>query len=124
LTGAQLALFRQSKSLFRLVLRVFCMAPFSAEVSLSLVIAGRVLRCAKSGPGYAHLAEPQAIAAGTLADLVMTVDGRESVWRVNLWRGATADDTRVFFRTISRPNIADFTAKVPRAETGNSGQNS
>jgi hypothetical protein len=73
---------------------------YSAEVSLSLVISGRVIRCAKCGPGYAHLAEPETIAAGTLADLVQTIDCRESVWRVNLWRGATADSPRVEFRVL------------------------
>jgi hypothetical protein len=77
------------------------MTAYSADVSLSLRVAGRVIRCAKCGPGYAHLAAPETIAAGTLADLVMGVDGRESVWRVNLWRGATADSPRVDFRVVN-----------------------
>jgi hypothetical protein len=73
---------------------------YSAEVTLKLIISGRSIDCARCGPGYTELRHPEAIAAGTQGALAMTVDGKPTTWHVDLYRGATYDNPKVFFRSV------------------------
>jgi hypothetical protein len=71
---------------------------YSATVDLRLRVNGRILDVGQVGHKFLILAEPCEVPPGTEADLIVTVDGKETVQRVELHEGITRHSNLVSFR--------------------------
>ncbi|HUE70155.1 MAG TPA: hypothetical protein VMP01_04630 [Pirellulaceae bacterium] len=70
----------------------------SATVDLRLRVNGRILDVGQVGHKFLILAEPCELPPGTEGELIVTVDGKETVQRVILHDGARSDSAMVGFR--------------------------
>lgn len=75
---------------------------FSAEVRLELLIDGRTISLAKTGPGYAVLSKREEIPAGD-AVLLMHIDGREHRWEIVLDNAVLPFDEEFSYRVKKYP---------------------
>jgi hypothetical protein len=78
-------------------------AQFSADIRLDLLVDGQKIPLAKVGPNYAVLQGPVEIPAGSIALLVMTVDGREHRWEIVLENGIVPFDETFGYRVTRYP---------------------
>ena len=71
---------------------------YSATVDLRLRINGRILDVGQVGHKFLILAESYEVPPGTEGELIVIVDGEESVHRVNLPEGIKSYSQLVSFR--------------------------
>jgi hypothetical protein len=70
---------------------------YSAQVEIYLVVGDQKLDVAQVGPGWFILQEPNALPPETEAELVITVDGRETRRHVFIHDGALVDAKEVAY---------------------------
>lgn len=71
---------------------------YSATVDLRLRVNGRILDVGQVGHKFLILAEASEVPPGTEAELVITVDGKESVRRVVLQEGIASHSNVIRFQ--------------------------
>jgi len=85
----------------------------SAEVRITLSVGDRVFRAAQLGPDFVVLRTPVDHPPAT-AEVVLTIDGSESRWRVHLPGGIRADRRK----TRTEPVDADGDSACPEPRDG------
>lgn len=76
---------------------------YSADVTLSLLVAERKISLAAAGPNEVRLRTSEDIPQDTHAVLLMTIDGVESRWEIVLNRVLPGDDVATY-RVIRYPD--------------------